>query len=398
MRPKHAFIILTLMFSLNIFGQELKSVSTDKQPQNTSSQVVTDYQKSVLQLQAENEAMQKQLERMEKEIELYRGDVRTKTSEMNTNMALWLSVLTIIMAVLGIVVPLILNRKNEQNIKNLLEEAKTEANLAREQAKKSEEAFKSIQPQVDSVRKQANTAKEQAIKAEESAKEAKARYLFIYAENEDDPSIEIELYTQIIDLYPKIPEAYIRRARLRNNIEEILEDYNKAIELDPNSIDALLGRGDVKMSQNDNIGAIEDLNRVIELNPNDLNAYSYRGIAKENLGDYTGAMIDFDKAIEICPGAYQYLNRGKLKFLTKDIISALSDFEKSIEKYPNDPKSYESRAKCYRKLAETEQNEEKAFEWIAKAEADKKKEAQLKTEIEAKIEAQKQRIEMMNKR
>lgn len=398
MKSRYIFIWGVLLVCLGIFGQQKKTVSVEKQPHNTSSQVVTDYQETIMQLQAENEAMQKQLERIEKEIEWCRGDVRIKTSEMNTNMALWLSVLTIIMAVLGVVVPLILNRRNEQNIKNLLEDAKTEANLAKEQAKRSEEAFKSIQPQVKSVREQANTAKEQAIKAEESAKEAKARYLFIYAENEDDPSIEIDLYTQIIDLYPKIPEAYLRRARLSNNLEEALKDYNKAIELDPNYIDALLSRGGVKMQLNDNSSAIEDFNRVVELAPNDLNVYSYRGIAKENLGDYTGAMIDFDKAIEICPGAYQYLNRGKLKYLTKDIIGALSDFNKSIEKYPNDSKSYESRAKCYRKLAEAEQNKEKDSEWIAKAEADEKKVIEIKTEIEARIEAQNRRIEMMNKR
>lgn len=396
MKTRYIFISMALLVCLSMFGQQTKEVSIQEPFHYTSTQAATNQQETILQLRAENKEMQIQLEKLGKEIDLYRGDVRTKTSEMNTNMALWFAVLTIIMAILGVVIPLILNRRNEKNIEKLFEDARNEANLAKEQAKKSEEAFKRIQPQVDSVREQANTAKEQAIKAEESAKEAKARYLFIYAENEDDPSKEIELYSQIIDLYPKIPEAYLRRARLRNKKEGILEDYNKAIELDPNYIDALLDRGNVKIKLNDNIGAIEDLNRVIELNPNDLNAYSFRGIAKENLGDYTGAMIDFNKAIEISPGSYQFLNRGKLKYLTKDIIGALGDFDKSIEKYPNDPNPYESRAKCYRKLAEAEQDKGKASEWIAKAEADEEKKAALKAEIDARIEAQKIRIDMKN--
>ena len=44
MRRIHTFIILTLLVSLNIFGQQSKTVSKDRQLQNTSSQVVTDYQ------------------------------------------------------------------------------------------------------------------------------------------------------------------------------------------------------------------------------------------------------------------------------------------------------------------------------------------------------------------
>ena len=210
-----------------------------------------DHQETILRLQAENELMYKQLEKMEKEIELYRGDVRTKTSEMNTNMALWLSVLTIIMAVLGVVVPLIMNRRNEQNIKNLLEDAKNEANLAKEQAKKSEEAFNNIQPQVDSVKKQVSAITEQAQKAEEAAKDAKVSQLLAQAINEEDDSKAIKLYTQLIKQYPDTAVAYYNRGCLNgilhNDLEDQLNDYNKAIELNPNFMEALFNRGNTKI-------------------------------------------------------------------------------------------------------------------------------------------------------
>ena len=136
MKVKLIFFFITLFFGLYGFGQQPKRASMQGDSQNTSTQIVTHQQETILQLQAENETMKKQLEIMEKDIELYREDVRAKTSEMNTNMALWLAVLTIIMAILGVAIPLILNRRNEKIVEKLLEDTKNEANLAKEQAKR----------------------------------------------------------------------------------------------------------------------------------------------------------------------------------------------------------------------------------------------------------------------
>ena len=83
MRQKHIFAVLMLMVCLSVFGQTSKNVSISKQPQKTSTQVAYNQQETILQLQAENDAMQKQLEKIEKEIELYRGDVRIKISELD---------------------------------------------------------------------------------------------------------------------------------------------------------------------------------------------------------------------------------------------------------------------------------------------------------------------------
>ena len=101
MKVKLIFFFITLFFGLYGFGQQPKRASMQGDSQNTSTQIVTHQQETILLLHAENEEMKRQLEKMEKEIEIYREDVRTKTSEMNSNMALWLAVLTIIMAILG---------------------------------------------------------------------------------------------------------------------------------------------------------------------------------------------------------------------------------------------------------------------------------------------------------
>ena len=310
MRRRCAFVILTLIVSLSIFGQQPKPI-IDRQTQNTSVQFVPNQQETILKLQNENEAMKRQLDKMEKEIELYREDVRTKTSEMNSNMALWLAVLTIIMAILGVVIPLILNGRNEKVVKKLLEDIKKEANLAKEQAKKSVESSEKIQSQVDSVKEQVTAATKQVQKVEEVAKDAKASQLFAYAVNEGDSSKAEALLTQVIELCPQNAEAYYYRAHQKMDLEEALKDYDKAIEINPLYIDALDDRGNLKICMNDNIGAIDDFDRVIKLAPLNPSAYVCRGIAKEMINDEKGAMMDYNRSIELDPKRfYSYFKRG----------------------------------------------------------------------------------------
>ena len=397
MKARLIFFFTALYVCLNCFGQQPKSVSMHGDSQNTSTQIVTNQQETILLLHAENEEMKRQLEKMEKEIEIYREDVRTKTSEMNSNMALWLAVLTIIMAILGVAIPLILNRRNEKVVEKLLVDTKNEANLAKEQAKKSVEAFEKIQPQVDSVKEQVIAATMQAQKAEEAAKDAKVSQLFAQALNEEDPSKAIELYTQLIEQYPDTAVAYYNRGCqkgiLHEDLEGQLNDYNKAIELNPNFIEALFNRGNVKIVLNDNTGAIANFDRVIALAPNNGEAYNNRGAAKSMLGDKYGAMADYDKAIELHSNYLAaYMSRGNLKYGLGDINGALNDINKALEIVPNYPKALESRAKCYRKMAEAEQDDEKKSAWIAKADADEI----LKSEFDARAKAQKERIEILN--
>ena len=62
-------------------------------------------------------------------------------------------------------------------------------------------------------------------------------------------------------------------------------------------------RGSAKFNLKDYQGAIEDYDKAIELDPNYAKAYNNRGAAKGNLGDNQGAIKDYDKAIEIDPNA-----------------------------------------------------------------------------------------------
>ena len=69
----------------------------------------------------------------------------------------------------------------------------------------------------------------------------------------------------------------------------------------------------VRSKQSDYDRAIEDYNRAIDLNPDHAEAYSNRGLVCEIKGDYDRAIEDYNKAIELKPDlAEAYSSRGRV--------------------------------------------------------------------------------------
>jgi tetratricopeptide (TPR) repeat protein len=58
-------------------------------------------------------------------------------------------------------------------------------------------------------------------------------------------------------------------------------------------------RAQDRMAQGDLDGAIADFSKAIEINPDFVDAYAHRGVAKERKGDMQGAKADYSKSIEI---------------------------------------------------------------------------------------------------
>ncbi|WP_163460233.1 tetratricopeptide repeat protein, partial [Escherichia coli] len=64
----------------------------------------------------------------------------------------------------------------------------------------------------------------------------------------------------------------------------------------------------------DATGAIEDYTKAIELNPNNANIYYNRGVEKEKLKDFQGALADYNKALVLNPrNTAVYFNRGVVR-------------------------------------------------------------------------------------
>ena len=111
--------------------------------------------------------------------------------------------------------------------------------------------------------------------------------------------------------------------------------------------------GKVKDSLEDDLGAIEDFTKAIDLDPNNANIFYRRGLSKFYLEDYPGSITDFNKAIDINPDYdYAYYSRGKSKHNLEDYEGAVTDFSKSIQFDPNYAETYELRGFSKKKLGD----------------------------------------------
>lgn len=132
---------------------------------------------------------------------------------------------------------------------------------------------------------------------------------------------------------------------------------------------------------NDIEGALLDYNKAIELDPNNADSYNNRADFYLQIKDFDNALKDANKSIELGGEYFSYVTRGEIFMAMNNYIDAINDFTQAISYDPNSIETLEYRAKCYRKLAEAEQDPAKKADLIAKAEADEKKAESLKKRI-----------------
>lgn len=97
------------------------------------------------------------------------------------------------------------------------------------------------------------------------------------------------------------------------------------------TVEEYFNKGNTKIEAGDNNGAIQDYNKAIEINPKLDAAFRNRAAAKIELTDYQGAVLDYNKAIELNPKVDSYYNRGVVKNSKADYDGACVDWRKATE-------------------------------------------------------------------
>ena len=149
--------------------------------------------------------------------------------------------------------------------------------------------------------------------------------------------------------------------------------FDKAIELNPEFIDAYLNRGNAKYKLGAYYGAIADFDQAIQLNPEHALAYNNRGSMmvfighlKANQGNKVGAQQDYHEAIEDCTKAIKFepdladaygtrgramlylggckADRGNIPEAEQYYLDAINDCTNAIKLNPDEPKTYLLRA------------------------------------------------------
>lgn len=165
---------------------------------------------------------------------------------------------------------------------------------------------------------------------------------------------DLVLWNDVIEQYQTIPLAYNNRGHtllLDSKTELALEDFNKAIELNPNYVKAYNNRGTALINMNRNDDALKDFDKAISLMPGWESIYVGRGNALKNKNMWQEALKAYNKAIELKPDyadafyarAFLYSSQGKNS-------ESLEDYTKAIELNNNYIEAYLNRGNLLRDM------------------------------------------------
>jgi len=181
-----------------------------------------------------------------------------------------------------------------------------------------------------------------------------ARGWFEKAYKSNLPKEKVRLYTKAIELDPNFIDAYINRGNSYQNLKQYkkaIENYDQAIKLDPKFAFAYNNRGYSFYNLKQDKEAIEDYNQAIKLDPEFALAYNNRGLSFYNLKQYKKAFKDYNQAIKLDPECvFAYNNRGNSYHNLKQYEKAIENYNQAIKLDPEHTFAYNNRGNSYRGL------------------------------------------------
>jgi len=134
--------------------------------------------------------------------------------------------------------------------------------------------------------------------------------------------------------YEEAAQSYDLANQLKEQrkYDEAQAEFDKAIEIDPNFVEAYVGRGGIKFQKIEFPAAMEDYNRAVEIAENLTEMHEYKASIKNVLADYEGAKIEGSKADYMKSRLGEALyHRGHLKRFMEDKGGGCKDLRKSLD-------------------------------------------------------------------
>ncbi len=120
---------------------------------------------------------------------------------------------------------------------------------------------------------------------------------------------------------------------LRKEVNKAIQDYNKAIRLDPDCLEAYFLRGQAYERKGEYDKAIQNLNKVIELKPESWVTHCVRGRIYMKREEYDKAIQDYSWMKDYKKRGWAYLKKGEYD-------KAIQDLNKTIQYYPKEASAY----------------------------------------------------------
>jgi tetratricopeptide (TPR) repeat protein len=171
------------------------------------------------------------------------------------------------------------------------------------------------------------------------------------------------LWSDVIEKYPRqVAVAHFNRGNYwykNNQQDKALEDFNAAIEINPEYSNAYINRSTIYLERGETEKALQDYNRYMELfhpydaKSNILNlqlseSLGHRGVIYLKLGQYEKALNDFNAAIELDKvNLENYYKRALTYMQLREYDKAIQDFNLCHQSDPANSDIINNRGVCY---------------------------------------------------
>ncbi len=132
--------------------------------------------------------------------------------------------------------------------------------------------------------------------------------------------------------YLELADDYQKKGML----DLAIENYNKAVNLEPNNIKIYNKLAITYYYKNDFESAIKNYKKIVEISPDYAMPYNNMGLISFNLQNFDEAIKNYKKAIETNPDYYSaYNNLGNAYYKINLIDKAIESYKKAVEKNSN---------------------------------------------------------------